>query len=566
MLPSLSSSSSASSTTTTNAILSQLLGFTKYVGQHHIPIVESTVAWTTVAVFTIRYVVDYIRLCRSMAALRKHPEQWWSHYPTRLPLCALAQTRAELEVPLLERWTRLRMAVLLALAATKEAGICHSKTKTTELDPLLSNQELQDWSDHDWIQMVHSSLDVRRELSYLMRILARKLKDDDCIGTITTATSNGSTTLATTTTADPDNHGDNEAICWRVVNTLQRLWPQFLEFPECIRHPIVHASAPFRIAVIVPMYKESFETIQKTLQHAWAHCHDSPQYIQIIIVCADDTAPTTQRDEESCPHASLKEQLLQHISSQSPTTSETKSATTWGDLHVIGLPTNSSCTTTNTTTTNGGGRGRTLNAGIPHANAPILTFLHADTLVPSGWDIQIQQALLLSPPDPTTPLSPKSDRTVFPQACAFTMGIDMNLWTWWNTPGLLFAQWQGILRCHCGLPYGDSVLSFTKSTLEYIGGYPEQPLMEDYEIMDWLRVRSKVLGDDASRNKYPTERLILLKDQAKCSPRRWQKFGVAYTSLINAICIHRYRQQGVPAEELFDFYYHSPKKSTNETT
>jgi hypothetical protein len=140
-----------------------------------------------------------------------------------------------------------------------------------------------------------------------------------------------------------------------------------------------------------------------------------------------------------------------------------------------------------------------------------------------------------------------------PQACAFTMGIDMDSRTCWKTPGLLGAQWQGILRCHCGLPYGDSVLSFTKATLEYIGGYPEQPLMEDYEVVDWMRVRSMILRDSFNN---PTERLVLLKGQAKCSPRRWQKFGVAYTSLVNAICIHRYRHKGISAEELFGFYYH----------
>jgi hypothetical protein len=160
-------------------------------------------------------------------------------------------------------------------------------------------------------------------------------------------------------------------------------------------------------------------------------------------------------------------------------------------------------------------------------------------------------------------------------------------------PGLLGAEWLGVLRCHCGLPYGDSVLSFSRPMFDYMGGFPEQPLMEDYETMYWLRLRSIILstvyGMTAKKETHHSsndknkaidlassssstnsavgvtraEGLVLLRDRARCSPRRWRKYGVAYTSLVNAICVVRYKS-GVMTEELFDFYYNSDSKTSSQ--
>jgi hypothetical protein len=154
-------------------------------------------------------------------------------------------------------------------------------------------------------------------------------------------------------------------------------------------------------------------------------------------------------------------------------------------------------------------------------------------------------------------------------------------------PGIRGVEWMGVLRCHCGLPYGDCVLSFSRPMFEYMGGYPDQPLMEDYEVMDWLRLRSVLMntisklgaatkkrhnnkntssqsdkdGNESDSNHgILREGLVLLRDRARCSPRRWNKYGVAYTSLINAICIMRYRS-GATTEDLFAFYYHCNKSS-----
>ncbi|KAG7371380.1 family 2 glycosyl transferase [Nitzschia inconspicua] len=505
----------------TDSILTRLLQWTKHVGENHTPVVEWGLAWTTVAVFTIRYIVDYIKLNRRMAVLRRHPEQWWCH---PIPICTLAHTRAELNVPLIERWHRLTRALEEAVGTQRSFPTKSSGTIT------LLSKELLAWSDTEWITLVQSSLPVRREMSYIMR----NLVTNDC---------NKAISMSCKTNASDGIPNDGALPFSEVIPILKRLWPRFLEFPLHIRHPN-RSNDPFQIAVIVPMYKESIETIRKTLLCALSNCHGSPQDIQIIIVHADGAETTNDDGFELCE--SLKNQLSMSCPKNSTTaTNPALGTTTWGGLEVIMLPSKSTCSTN-------GGRGRTLNAGIEHAQASILTFLHADTLVPDGWDVQIQEALF-----PSQSNNKNDGLQIFPQACAFIMGIDIDATRCWETPGLLCAQWQGILRCHCGLPYGDSVLSFTKSTLEYIGRYPEQPLMEDYEVMNWLRVRSMVLRDETNT---PTEGLVLLKGQAKCSPRRWQKYGVAYTSLVNAVCIHRYNHLGVSAEELFDFYYKQPQQ------
>ena len=203
--------------------------------------------------------------------------------------------------------------------------------------------------------------------------------------------------------------------------------------------------------------------------------------------------------------------------------------------------------------TGGGGRGPTLNFGFQKSHGQIVTFLHADTLVPRGWDVEIQNALtVVSTSRPSSLSSTTTTTTTFPTACAFVMGIDKSSSS--VLPAAIRgAEWLGILRCYCGLPYGDSVLSFHRTFFEYVGGYPNQPLMEDYEIMDWLRTRSLLLK---TKTGTVEESPVLIKThQALCSPRRWAKHGVAYTSLVNALCIYRYRQLHVPTEDLFNFYY-----------
>ena len=325
----------------------------------------------------------------------------------------------------------------------------------------------------------------------------------------------------------------------QIVSTIQRLWIKLLEFPKQQEKEPYHDgnNNNITISLMIPMYKETISTIQNTMQHTLNQCcrccqdddndsessSTSSKSIQIIIVHVVD-------NDESDENIRQKEELMELKS---------KYSNDFGDFKVI-----------TTTTLQCNGRGQTINLGLQHSDGIIFTVLHADTLLPPGWNQQIENALLPNPKTTTTSTTTSSPII----SCAFTMGIDLN--DNYTTPGLLGAEWGGIVRCYCGLPYGDSVLSFTKTSLQYIGGYPEQPLMEDYELMDWVRRRSLFLD---------TKCMLLLKEQTKCSPRRWQKYGVAYTTLINAICIYQYRHNNVSAEDLFDFYYHVTKSTTTST-
>lgn len=602
---------------------------------------EGALAWTVVALFGVRYLADYIRMRWRMRVLRSTPDVWWSPHNSGTPLCPLARTRTDLAVTFDERWDRLLDAILVAAAA---AGVAQEKA---QLSPASSGggsstsnhrvllQTLKGLSDEDWVRLFHSSLEIRRQASYLMHCLAedappdvldrllRQKEDCDTAAAVAVGTSPSSTTNKTHredktetyfSAVDGDDNDDQAPIGVVtddrrllfpvLVPIFQRLWPRFLEFPASVLAAATTTTrttcddGPFTLSLIVPMYKERIEDIRRTLDHALHYCGGDPQKIQVVIVhvqpaddenenendvhhCDNDDAAPDETEAAATTAASrrLERELLGQGRRQRPQ-QQPSSATTppfWGALHVVTLPANGG---------GNGGRGRALNVGMDHALAcsrtPVLTFLHADTLVPVGWDVRIADALLLPKKTSGNNCNSGPRRPYFPQACAFTMGIE-GVTGGQSTlsysapsqaaasspaaaasppplpPGLRGAEWLGVLRCHCGLPYGDSVLSFRTTTLEYIGGFPEQPLMEDYELMDWLRVRSYLLSGPSPSNDYCGEKVVLLPDRIQCSPRRWKAHGVAYTSLVNAICIYRYRTLGVPAEDLFEFYYRPPK-------
>ncbi len=441
-----------------------------------------------------------------------------------LPLCPLAHTEKEFSVGTAERWDRFCRVLLLASSSSSDqAGeekkddsigdkVSDSKSSASRIADLT-----KEWTDEKWIQVFRSDLAVRREASYLMFALSRSEQEK----------------------SSPASQDEDSM----VLSKLRRLWPRFLELPNAVVEGNGNngTNPLYDISLIVPMYKERIEDISYTLHHAFQNCKGDPNKIQVVVVHVESDPDDRAIDDKN---RTLQQELI--LRQQ-----QNQSTSIWGELTVVTIPFGK-----------GRGRGRTLNVGAREATAPILTFLHSDTMMPMGWDEKIKGALFSS--------NSKCD-TSFPHACAFTMAIDVDrtspikssslLSKITIAPGLIGAEWLGVLRCYCGLPYGDSVLSFARPIFDYMGGYPDQPLMEDYETMDWLRLRSVLLSTMANsgpKNKTREargEHLVLLKDRAKCSPRRWKKYGVAYTSLVNAICIFRYRSKAT-TEELFHFYYH----------
>jgi GT2 family glycosyltransferase len=97
------------------------------------------------------------------------------------------------------------------------------------------------------------------------------------------------------------------------------------------------------------------------------------------------------------------------------------------------------------------------------------------------------------------------------------------------------ANWRGRAL---GIIFGDQGLFVRRETFVAAGGFPGQPLMEDYEIVRRLRSRGRV---------------VLLPLRAITSARRWEARGPWRNSLRNG-CITLAYACGVSAERLARWY------------
>jgi rSAM/selenodomain-associated transferase 2 len=145
-----------------------------------------------------------------------------------------------------------------------------------------------------------------------------------------------------------------------------------------------------------------------------------------------------------------------------------------------------------------------MNVGAAAATGNILLFLHADTLLPEGYDGQVRGAL--SRPGAA--------------AGAFALGIDSPL------PSLRImenvANWRSRFLQK---PYGDQALFLAAETFRAIGGYPDLPIMEDFELVRRLKKKG---------------RIIVLPAPVTTSARRWLHLGVWKTWFVNQAAITAY--------------------------
>jgi hypothetical protein len=143
------------------------------------------------------------------------------------------------------------------------------------------------------------------------------------------------------------------------------------------------------------------------------------------------------------------------------------------------------------------GRARQMNAGAALARGEHLVFLHADTVLPTGWEAEVPR--LLSRPGVA--------------AGAFRFQVDRRL----RGMGLIEAtvQWRS---ARLGMPYGDQAIFLRSDTFGRVGGYADIPLMEDVALMRALR---------------PLGRVAVSPLAAISSARRWEELGVLRTTLAN---------------------------------
>jgi rSAM/selenodomain-associated transferase 2 len=163
------------------------------------------------------------------------------------------------------------------------------------------------------------------------------------------------------------------------------------------------------------------------------------------------------------------------------------------------------------------GRARQMNVGARAASGDILLFLHGDTLLPKHFDRLVRQCL-------TQPGV---------VAGAFELKIDGPGW------GLRLIEWGVKGRSHLlQMPYGDQAIFLKASVFQKIGGFPDLPIMEDFELISGLRRLGKV---------------AIAPAPVLTSGRRWQKLGVCQTTIINQLFILAYTL-GVSPETIVQWY------------
>ena len=315
----------------------------------------------------------------------------------------------------------------------------------------------------------------------------------------------------------------------KVVQSLARVWPQLLQLPP------LKGTFEYDISLILPAFREDGKEICRKLAYAKDSSVDCNR-VEIILV-----------DAGGC-------QNLDAVLETSPTGShdghDDEEGKQWGCIKAV-------------TFTGGGGRGPCLNFGAANASGRILTFCHSDTRLPMEWDRSIVQAFHEEEEEEEEEEkeegTSKKKATVRSNSCAFAFGIDTSsagLNGGPCPPGIKAVETTANLRTHLySLPYGDQCLSVPSDVFHYVGGFPDQCLMEDYELVALLRKRSALLPKLGVPQR---ERLQIIGGPAAlCSPRRWQKFGVLYVTWMNSKFVNLYAG-GLHPDDLFRLYYGAP--------
>lgn len=155
------------------------------------------------------------------------------------------------------------------------------------------------------------------------------------------------------------------------------------------------------------------------------------------------------------------------------------------------------------------GRGGQLVNGAAATKGDWLLFLHADSQLAQGWSEKVWPFLV----DPDCAgygdLSFRDDAVL---ARATARGA--------NLRSRVF-----------GLPYGDQSLLISRKLYDTVGGYPEQPLMEDVEMAKRLKKHLKPVGYEV-----------------KTSAARYQKSGYTKRVLRNWALLLRYKLGADPQD------------------
>ncbi|MEE8348986.1 MAG: TIGR04283 family arsenosugar biosynthesis glycosyltransferase, partial [Acidobacteriota bacterium] len=147
------------------------------------------------------------------------------------------------------------------------------------------------------------------------------------------------------------------------------------------------------------------------------------------------------------------------------------------------------------------GRARQMNAGAKAARGEFLVFLHADTRLPARFADHVRRIL----------------GTTGVAAGAFQLKIDH------PAPGLRIVERGANWRSkYLKSPYGDQAIFLRRQLFNKVGGFPELPIMEDFQLIRRVRRQG---------------RIVIAPAAVLTSPRRWQRMGSWRVTLINQVVI-----------------------------
>ena len=163
------------------------------------------------------------------------------------------------------------------------------------------------------------------------------------------------------------------------------------------------------------------------------------------------------------------------------------------------------------------GRAPQMNAGAQIATGNIFLFLHADSRIePASYKKMLH--------------SMKNPEKI---GGAFSLCIDSEKWSL-----KLITRLANIRSKYLGMAYGDQAFFVKSSIFHQMSGFTELPICEDIDFFK----RLKKLGS-----------VVLLKEKALTSPRRWTKEGIWFTTLRN-ILIATLFKLGFPPRILTKWY------------
>lgn len=214
------------------------------------------------------------------------------------------------------------------------------------------------------------------------------------------------------------------------------------------------AAVPITLSIVIPLLNEA-DNLPKLMGHL---THLNPAPYQVILVDGGSTDNSV----------AIAKELIEGLIDSSPSVISGQVI----DWQI---------------TESTAGRALQMNAGAELATGDVLLFLHADTQLPNYTIADITSAVRHA------------------AWGRFDVRLDSSAWMLKVVSQMI--NWRSRFS---GIATGDQAIFIKKPLFEQMGGYPQQPLMEDIELCK----RLKAVGKPAC-----------LRSKVITSARRWQQYG-----------------------------------------